>query len=64
MNKLVATAGMARGKVKRKEYLEYLKRVRDRESMLTQLKQEFEEKTIEEIRAEFESQKGSIYVDL
>ena len=63
MNGQLAMAGLAKGKVKCKEYLMYLKMVRERESLYMQLGQEFEEQTIMEIRAEFESQFGSIYTN-
>lgn len=63
MNSQLQMAGLGRGEVKCKEYLMYLKMVRERESLYMQLGQEFEEQTIMEIRAEFESQFGSIYTN-
>jgi hypothetical protein len=53
---------MAQGRVKRKEYLQYLLSVRKAERHSELLGLKIKPKTIEEIRAEFEGEYGSIYI--
>lgn len=52
------------GKVKRKEYLDYLTSVRKEERNAELLGLHITPKTIEQVRAEFEEQFGSIYVEM
>ena len=47
--------------IKRKEYLQYLAETRDREFRMKDAGYQVVHKSIEEIRAEFESKFGSIY---
>ena len=51
------------GRVKRREYLQYLISVRDEEHQARVLGLKIEAKSIEEVRAEFEKQFGSIYIN-
>ena len=55
-------AGNGDGKVKRWEYLQYLLKIREEESLAEQNGLRIKVKTVEEIRTEFESQYGSIYL--
>ena len=48
--------------IKRKEYLQYLAETRDREFRMKDAGYQVVHKSIEEIRAEFESKFGSIYI--
>lgn len=57
-------AGRSQGRVKRKEYLMYLVAVREEESSAAQMGLKTKAKSIEQIRAEFEAQHGSIYMDI
>ena len=50
--------------MKRKEYLMFLVSVRDDEKLAWQLGLKIEPKPIEDIRAEFEAEHGSIYIDV
>ena len=52
------------GKVKRKEYLDYLTSVRKEERNAELLGLHITPKTIEQVRAEFEAEFGSIYVEM
>ena len=56
-------AGSGRGKVKRREYLRYLLEVRSDESLADQLGIHAPHKTIDQIRQEFETNHGSIYIE-
>ncbi len=49
--------------MKRREYLQYLISVRDEEHQARMLGLKIEAKSIEEVRAEFEKQFGSIYIN-
>ena len=51
------------GRVKRREYLQYLISVRDEEHQARMLGLKIEAKSIEVVRAEFEKQFGSIYIN-
>ena len=51
------------GRVKRREYLQYLVSVRDEEHQARMLGLKIESKSIEAVRAEFEKQFGSIYIN-
>ncbi len=51
------------GRIKRREYLMYLVAVRDQEYRARQLNLNVRRKRLQEIRAEFEAQHGSIYMD-
>ena len=52
------------GKVKRKEYLDYLTSVRKEERNAELLGLHITPKTIEQVRAEFEAEFGSIYMNM
>ena len=51
------------GRIKRREYLMYLVTVRDQEFLARQMNLNVRKKKLREIRAEFEAQHGSIYMD-
>ena len=55
---------MSEGRVKRKEYLMFLLGVRKEEKQARDLGLKVETKPIEDIRAEFEEQFGSIYMEM
>ena len=64
MNKPSQQAGTpGDGRVKRREYLMFLLEVREAERRAEKQGQAVQEKSIEEIRAEFELTNGSIYID-
>ena len=52
------------GRVKRREYLMYLAEIRKEEKYRHAAGCRIEPKPIEEIRAEFEAQHGSIYINI
>lgn len=52
------------GKVKKKQYLDYLVRVRYEEQRARDIGMRIAWKSIAEIRKEFEEQYGSIYVEM
>ena len=54
---------MMTGRVKRKEYLQYLLSVRKAERHSELLGLNVEPKPIEQVRAEFEAEHGSIYMN-
>ena len=54
-------AGSAQGGVKRKAYFCYLQEVRDREATARNLGLRIAAKSLEEVRAEYETKCGSIY---
>ena len=62
MNKPLKKVGASRGKVKSKDYLMYLLDVRVKEAECEENGEEVEEKPIEQIRAEFEQEHGSIFM--
>ena len=51
------------GRIKRREYLMYLVAVRDQEYRARQMNLHVRKKKLRQIRAEFEAQHGSIYMD-
>ena len=51
------------GRIKRREYLMYLVAVRDQEHLAQQLNLHVRKKKLRQIRAEFEAQHGSIYME-
>ena len=51
------------GRIKRREYLMYLVAVRDQEHRAREMNLHVRKKRLREIRAEFEAQHGSIYMD-
>jgi hypothetical protein len=55
---------LPKGKVKKKEYLDYLVSERNDEQLARDLGIRFSYKSIDEIRAEFESKYGSIYIEM
>lgn len=63
MSEQLKMAGRAQGRVKRKEYLMYLVAEREDESLAEQTGLKVRPKSIAEIRAEFEREHGSIYMD-
>lgn len=64
MSEQLEAAGSGRGKVKYRAYLRYLLEVRGDESLADQLGIRTPHKTIGEIRQEFESKHGSIFLSL
>ena len=56
-------AGSAGGKVKRKAYLKFVLEVREEESLADQRGLRIVHKTIDQIRQEFETNHGSIYIE-
>ena len=64
MSRQLRMAGFARGRVKRVEYLLYLAAVREDEGKAAEQGQEVTPLSIEEVRAQFEQQFGSIYEEL
>ncbi len=63
MSEGLQMAGSGYGKVKRWEYLQYLLKIREEESLAVQNGLRIKVKTVEEIRTEFESLYGSVYVN-
>lgn len=59
----LAAAGSGGGKVKRREYLRYVLEVRADESLAAQLGIRTPQKTIDQIRQEFENKNGAIYFE-
>ncbi len=53
-----------KGKVKRKEYLQYLANLRAEEFRMKDMGYRIVHKSVFEVRAEFESKNGSIYVEM
>ena len=64
LSEQLEAAGSSGGKVKRKEYLKYVLEVRDEESLANQLGISKPQKTIDQIRQEFEKNNGSIFVEI
>jgi len=65
MSEQMEAAGSGRGKVKKKAYLKYVIQVREDESLAEQLGlSQYQHKSIEQIRKDFEEKNGSIYVTL
>lgn len=52
------------GRVKRREYLQYLVGIREEERQAEMLGLKIKAKSIEAVRQEFELEHGSIYMDL
>ena len=63
MSKQAQLAGWSQGRVKRKEYLEYLLRECEDWKIATQLGLHVEMKSVEELRMKFEQEHGSIYIN-
>ena len=61
LSKGLEEAGSAKGGVKRKAYFYYLQEVRDGEATARSLGLRIPAKSIEEVRAEYETKCGSIY---
>ena len=57
-------AGSAKGGVKRKAYFNYLQEVRDREATARNLGLRIAAKSLEEVRAEFEKEHESVFVEM
>ena len=64
LSKGLEEAGSGKGGVKRKAYFSYLQEVRDREAIARGLGLRIPAKSIEEVRAEFEKENNSIFIDL
>ncbi len=64
MSEQLQLAGRTQGRVKRKEYLMYLVAVREEESQSEQMGLKIKAKSIAQVRAEFEREHGSIYVNI
>ena len=64
MSRQLKMAGFARGRVKRVEYLLYLASLREDEGLAEQAGMNVVHKSIEEIRAAFEQQFGTIYENI
>jgi len=62
--KKILKANLPSGQVKKKEYLNYLVSVRNDEQLARDLGIRFSYKSIDEIRAEYESKYGSIYIEM
>ena len=61
LRKGLEEAGSAKGGVKRKAYFNYLQEVRDREATARNLGLRITAKTLEDVRAEFEIENGSVF---
>ncbi len=59
----IRTKNAVSGRIKRREYLMYLVAVRDREYRARQMNLNVRKKRLREIRAEFEAEHGSIYME-
>ena len=55
--------GAVSGRIKRREYLMYLVAVRDQEHRARQMNLHVRKKRLREIRAAFEAEHGSIYME-
>ena len=64
MSEQMQAAGLSGGKVKKKTYLKYVLQVREDESLADQLKVQIPHKSLTEIRRDFETKNGSIYLEL
>ena len=64
LSEQLEAAGSSGGKVKRKEYLKYVLEVRSEESLANQQGFRKPQKTIDQIREEFEKNHGSIFVEI
>ena len=63
MNRTMQAVGTSGGRIKRREYLMYVLSVRLKEQEAEDMQLPVEPKTIEEMRAAFEKEHGSIFVD-
>lgn len=63
LSKQLAAAGSAEGKVKRRAYLRYVQEVREEEALAEQRGLKIVCKTIDQIRLEFETNQGSIFLE-
>ena len=64
MSEQLQLAGRTQGRVKRKEYLMYLVAVREEDTSAEQMGLKIKAKSIAQVRAEFEREHGSIYVNI
>ena len=64
MSEGVNRAGLGNGKVKRKKYLKYLLNERFDEQLARDRGIRLASKSVDDIRAEFESEFGSIYINI
>ena len=64
MSSQLEAVGTAQGRVKRKEYLEYLSEQREAEQYACQLNEDFKPKRLAQIRREFEINYCSIYENI
>lgn len=64
MSKQAQLAGWSQGQVKRKEYLMYLVTECENRKLAIQLGLRIEAKSNEEMRAKFEQEQGSIYINI
>ena len=64
MSRQLSKLEFTRGKVKRREYLLYLTDVRVKEQELEDKGEKVVPKSIDEIRAQFEKEHGSIYMNI
>lgn len=64
LSKGLEEAGSGKGMIKRKEYLRFLVSVRDEEQLSRNLGLRITSKSIDEIRAEYEQEHESIFIDL
>ena len=62
LSKALQTVGFSEGRVKRREYFIYFMRVREEEQQMGV--KPAEERSFEDIQAEFESRYGSIYMEM
>ena len=62
MSEQMQAAGLSGGKVKKKTYLKYVLQVREDESLADQLKVQIPHKSLTEIRRDFETKNGSIFL--
>jgi hypothetical protein len=63
MNGSMQGVGTSGGRIKRREYLMYVLAIRLEEQLAEEKQQLVAPKSVEEIRAEFEREHGSIYMD-
>lgn len=63
MNGSMQGVGTSGGRIKRREYLMYVLAIRLEEQLAEEKQQLVTPKSVEEIRAEFEREHGSIYMD-
>ena len=64
MSKQAQLAGWSQGRVKRKEYFEFLLEECESRKLATQLGLRVRARSIEELRVKFEQEQGSIYMNI